>query len=211
VHLDLVYLLPDISKALELARLALEYHHLVLCLLPFIVRSSTFALLHLWSQIPHTPHHSKGETSSTAAAYSSLHTSAKRCAWAHKALELARLALEYHHLVLCLLPFIVRSSTFALLHLWSQIPRTPHHSKGETSSTAAAYSSLRFTRAGAWAKSFAKIATSGAFVFSAHSVETIKRKAREWCSELAQHLVPLAEVKMCLKARRGAYCSVPGL
>jgi len=45
----------------------------------------------------HTHHHPRGETSSTAAAYSSLRTSATQCARARKAMELAWLALEYHH------------------------------------------------------------------------------------------------------------------
>ena len=61
------------------------------------------------------------------------------------------------------------------------------------------------------AKILAKIAKSEAFVGSAHSAETIKRKARERSSIRAEHEVPLAEVKICLSARRAPIVLPPAL
>jgi len=60
------------------------------------------------------------------------------------------------------------------------------------------------------AKILAKIAKSEAFVGSAHSAETIKRKTRERSSCRAEHEVPLAEVKICLSARRAPIVLPPG-
>ena len=60
------------------------------------------------------------------------------------------------------------------------------------------------------AKILAKIVKSEAFVGSAHSAETIKRKARERSSRRAEHEVPLAEVKVCLSARRAPIVLPPG-
>jgi len=60
------------------------------------------------------------------------------------------------------------------------------------------------------AKILANIAKSEAFVGSAHSAETIKRKARKHSSRRAEHKVPLAEVKSCLSARRAPIVLPPG-
>ena len=49
------------------------------------------------------------------------------------------------------------------------------------------------------AKILAEISKSEAFVGSAHSAETIKRKARELSSRRAEHEVPLAEVKFAFQ------------
>ena len=51
------------------------------------------------------------------------------------------------------------------------------------------------------ARTLAKITKSEAFVGSAHSAETIKRK---------EHVVPLAEVKIGLSARRAPIVLSPG-
>ena len=47
-------------------------------------------------------------------------------------------------------------------------------------------------------------------VGSAHSAETIKRKARKHSSRRTEHKVPLAEVKSCLSARRAPIVLPPG-
>ena len=80
----------------------------------------------------HTHHHPKGETSSTAAAYSSLRTSAEQCARTRKVLELTWLALEYH-------PSLCKAA-HSPCYTCGARSHTHHHPKGETSSTAAAYS-----------------------------------------------------------------------
>ena len=110
---------------MELAWLALEYHRSALPSLCEAAHSPCYTC----GARSHTHHHHpKGETSSTAAAYSSLRTSAEQCARTRKALELSWSALEYHHLALPSMCEAAHSPCYTC----GARSHTHHHPKGET-------------------------------------------------------------------------------
>ena len=123
----------------------------------------------------------------------------------------------------CLIAPFSASSLLILLHLLGTRTRTRTNTNpNDTEANAAGRSgNARALRKqskcgvihkgeGHWPNFSQILQKSEAFVGSAHSAEAVKRKSRERSSLRAEHEVPLAEVKICLSARRAPIVLSPG-